>query len=84
MGMLAQDPYQFSNRNFFLNCIAYLNDPDALSESKNKVIVMRLLDKAKLEKTKVYWQIALVFGPLLLLLLFYLIWDTYRKKQFAA
>ena len=84
MGMLAQDPYQFSNRNFFLNCIAYLNDPDALSESKNIVIVMRLLDKAKLEKTKVYWQIALVFGPLLLLLLFYLIWDTYRKKQFAA
>jgi ABC-2 type transport system permease protein len=84
MGMLPQDPYQFSNRNFFLNCIAYLNDPDVLTESKNKVIVMRLLDKTKLEKSKTFWQLILLFGPLFLLAVFYFIWDTYRKKQFAA
>ena len=82
--MLPQDAYQFSNRNFFLNCIAYLNDSDLLTESKNKVIVMRLLDKVKLEKSRTFWQLILILGPLFILALFYVIWDTYRKKQFAA
>jgi ABC-2 type transport system permease protein len=84
MGMLPQDGYQFSNHNFFLNCIAYLNDSDLLTESKNKVIVMRLLDKTKLEKSRTFWQLILILGPLFILAIFYVIWDTYRKKQFAA
>ena len=84
MGMLPQDAYQFSNHNFFLNCIAYLNDPDVLIDSKNKVIVMRLLDKSKLENSKMFWQLILIFGPLFILVIFYFIWETYRKKRFAA
>jgi gliding-associated putative ABC transporter substrate-binding component GldG len=84
MGMLPSDGYQFANRNFYLNAIAYLNDPDGLLESRNKVLVLRLLDREKLENARLFWQIILVLSPLFLLTLFYFIWNSFRKSKFAA
>jgi ABC-2 type transport system permease protein len=84
MGMLPFEGYQFANRNFYLNAIAYLNDPDGLLESRNKVLVLRLLDKEKLENARLFWQIILVLGPLLLLTFFYFVWNSIRKSKFAA
>lgn len=84
MGMLPLEGYQFANRNFYLNSIAYLNDPDGLLESRNKVLVLRLLDREKLENARLFWQIILVLGPLMLLTFFYFIWNSIRKSKFAA
>ena len=84
MGMLPFEEYQFANRSFYLNAIAYLNEPAGLLDSRNKTIVLRLLDKEKLANTRIYWQVLLLLGPLLCLFLFYLIWSGYRKAQFAA
>ena len=84
MGVMPFESYQFANQNFYLNSIAYLNDPDGLLESRNKALVLRLLDKNKLEETKVGWQLGLVLGPVLFLFVFYLIWNGYRKSKFAA
>jgi ABC-2 type transport system permease protein len=84
MGVMPFESYQFANQNFYLNSIAYLNDPDGLLESRNKALVLRLLDKNKLEETKVGWQLGLVLGPVLFLFIFYLIWNGYRKSKFAA
>ena len=84
MGMLPFDRYQFANRNFYLNSIAYLNDPDGLLESRNKILVLRLLDRDKLENAKLIWQIVLVLGPLLLLTCFYFLWNSLRKSKFTT
>ena len=84
MGMLPFDRYQFANRNFYLNSIAYLNDPDGLLESRNKILVLRLLDRDKLENAKLIWQIVLVLGPLLLLTCFYFLWNSLRKSKFTS
>jgi ABC-2 type transport system permease protein len=84
MGMLPFEEYQFANRSFYLNAIAYLNEPASLLDSRNKTIVLRLLDKEKIANTRIYWQILLLIGPLLCLFLFYAIWSRYRKAQFAA
>ncbi len=84
MGMLPFDEYQFANRSFYLNAIAYLNEPAGLLESRNKTIVLRLLDKDKLAVSRLKWQLLLVLGPLLLLLIISAIWTRYRKGQFAA
>ncbi len=84
MGVMPFDSYQFANQNFYLNCITYLNDPDGLLESRNKALVLRLLDKNKLEVAKFGWQLGLVLGPVLFLFVFYLIWNGYRKSKFAA
>ena len=84
MGMLPFEGYQFANRNFYLNTIAYLNDPDGLLESRNKVLVLRLLDREKLENARLLWQIILVLSPLLLLTFLFYLWNSIRKSKFAA
>jgi ABC-2 type transport system permease protein len=84
MGSLPFEEYQFANKSFYLNSIAYLNDPDGLLESRNKVLVLRLLDKEKLDNNKLIWQLILILGPLLLLGIFYFIWTAYRKKQYSV
>jgi ABC-2 type transport system permease protein len=84
MGMLPYEEFQFANKSFYLNAISYLNEPAGLLDSRNKTIVLRLLDKQKLSGDKLYWQILLIIGPLLLLALFYSVWIRLRKKHFAA
>jgi ABC-2 type transport system permease protein len=84
MGMLPFEEYQFANRSFYLNAIAYLNEPEGLLESRNKTIILRMLDKEKLAQARVYWQVILLFGPLVLLLALFGIWTSYRKGQFAS
>ena len=84
MGSLPFEEYQFANKSFYLNSIAYLNDPDGLLESRNKVLVLRLLDKDKLSNNRFMWQLILILGPLMLLGTFYLFWTTIRKKQFSV
>lgn len=83
MGMLPFDEYQFANRAFFLNAIAALNEPAGLLESRNKNIVLRLLQKDKVEATRIYWQMGLLLGPILILLLVFISWAKYRKQQFG-
>jgi gliding-associated putative ABC transporter substrate-binding component GldG len=84
MGMLPFDEFQFANKNFYLNAISYLNEPVDLLDSRNKTIILRLLDKEKIANSRLFWQIALLFGPMLILMLFYIIWSSYRKGQFAS
>jgi ABC-2 type transport system permease protein len=84
MGMLPFDEYQFANKNFYLNAIALLTEPAGLLESRNKTIVLRLLDKERLENSRLLWQILLVAGPLLLLFMISILWIRIRKVQFAA
>jgi gliding-associated putative ABC transporter substrate-binding component GldG len=83
MGMLPYEEFQFANKSFYLNAISYLNEPSGLLDSRNKTIVLRLLDKQKLATSKWYWQCILLIAPLLLLVLFFSIWTRYRKGQFA-
>ena len=83
MGMMPYEEYQFANHDFFVNTIAYLNEPTSLLASRSKQQVLRLLNRQKVEEHRVLVQFILVLGPLVLLGLFYLIWTGYRKRQFA-
>lgn len=84
MGMLPFESYQFANHDFFTNAIQYLNEPIGLIESRNKGIVLRLLDKTKVEHDRLFWQSILLLGPLVLLLLFFYFWTHYRESRFGA
>jgi hypothetical protein len=84
MGMLPYEAFQFANNNFYLNSIAYLNEPEILLESRNKNLILRVLDKQKLANSKQYWQALLLLGPIVILTLFFLIWTRYRKQQFGT
>ena len=84
MGMIPFESYQFANRDFFVNSIQYLNEPLGLIESRNKGIVLRLLDKTKVAENRLFWQWVLLIGPVIILSLFFYFWTQYRQRRFGA
>ena len=84
MGMIPFESYQFANRDFFVNTIQYLNEPLGLLESRNKGIVLRLLDKTKVAENRLFWQWMLLIGPVIILSLFFYFWTQYRQRRFGA
>jgi gliding-associated putative ABC transporter substrate-binding component GldG len=84
MGMIPFESYQFANRDFFVNAIQYLNEPVGLLESRNKGIVLRLLDKTKVAENRLFWQWMLLIGPVVILSLFFYFWTQYRQRRFGA
>jgi gliding-associated putative ABC transporter substrate-binding component GldG len=84
MGMIPFESYQFANPDFFVNAIQYLNEPVGLLESRNKGIVLRLLDKSKVAENRLFWQWMLLIGPVVILSLFFYFWTQYRQRRFGA
>jgi len=84
MGMIPFEEYQFANHDFYLNSIAFLNEPFGLLESRNKFVVLRLLDKQKMEANRLLWQMIIIASPILLLIIGFACWSFYRKRQFAV
>ncbi len=84
MGMIPFESYQFANRDFFVNAIQYLNEPVGLLESRNKEIVLRLLDKTKVAENRLFWQWMLLIGTVVILSLFFYFWTQYRQRRFGA
>lgn len=73
-----------ANRDFFLNCVEYLVSNPAISETRNKDIVLRLLDSKKVRTQKTTWQFINIAGPVLAILLFALIYQQIRRRKYAA
>jgi gliding-associated putative ABC transporter substrate-binding component GldG len=84
MGMMPIEEYQFGNRDFYMNSVSFLNEPQTLLENRHKTIVLRVLDRQKLEANRLFWQLILVLGPLLLLWLGGWFWMQNRKRSFAT
>ncbi len=73
-----------SNREFLLNCIEYLINNPAISETRNKDIVLRLLDSQKVKKQKATWQFINIALPVIAILLSGFIYQQIRKRKYAA
>ncbi|MES2781016.1 MAG: gliding motility-associated ABC transporter substrate-binding protein GldG [Bacteroidota bacterium] len=84
---LGYDRYtnqQFGNKRFVLNCIDYLCDDSGLIEVRGKEITLRLLNKAKVKKEKLQWQIVNMTIPIALVLVFGFINGLIRKRKYAS
>lgn len=84
MGMQQYENYQFANRDFFLNAVDYMVNPNGVLESRNKDFTLRLLDKQKILTQKNMWQTINIVLPILLVLLFGWLYQTKRKRNFAV
>lgn len=82
MGELPFEAFQFANKTFLLNAIDYLVNDNGLFESRNKVVVLRLLDKQKVADQKTFWQLVTTAGPILILLLIGILVAFWRKKKY--
>ncbi|NOT51303.1 MAG: gliding motility-associated ABC transporter substrate-binding protein GldG [Chitinophagaceae bacterium] len=73
-----------ANRDFFINCVEYLVNNAAIAETRNKDIVLRLLDSKKVKQQKVTWQFINIALPVLLILLSGLIYQQIRRRKYAS
>ena len=80
----SQYEYQFANREFLLNCMEYLVNNPAISETRNKDIVLRLLDSQKVQEKKTLWQFINIGLPVLLIILAGFIYQQIRKRKYAS
>lgn len=74
---------QFGNKEFMLNLIDYLINPEHPLQARNKQYKIRLLNQTKAEEQKSKWQSLAVGLPLLLIGLFGMIFILWRKRKWG-
>ena len=78
-----QYEYRFANKDFLQNCLDYLVNQSGLSAAKAKDYTLRLLDKKKVDDQRTTWQLINIAVPILLLVLFALIYQWQRKRKYT-
>ncbi len=83
---LGYDKYSqkvFGNREFVLNAVNYLCDDSGLLNVRSKNFKIRLLDQAKIDEDRTFWQVLNTLVPLVFILVFAIVFITIRKRRFA-
>ncbi|MEO6330520.1 MAG: gliding motility-associated ABC transporter substrate-binding protein GldG [Ginsengibacter sp.] len=84
---MGVNPYapeiQFANKDFLQNCLSYLMSSTALSEAKAKDYTLRLLDPKKINEQRTGWQIVNIVLPVLLIFLFGVVYQYWRKRKYT-
>lgn len=80
----SQYEYKFANQDFLLNCLEYLVNKPGIIETRNKDIVLRLLDAQKVKAQKSTWQIINIALPVLLIILFGWVYQQLRKQRYKG
>jgi gliding-associated putative ABC transporter substrate-binding component GldG len=73
-----------ANREFLLNAVEYLVNNAAIMETRNKEIVLRLLDATKIKAQRTTWQFINIALPVLLVLFFGFIYQQLRKRRYVS
>lgn len=81
---LGYDKYmkmQFGNNDFMLNAVNYLADDGDWMQLRNKKISLRILDKEKVARNGEFWKWFCITVPVLLLIIFSVVFQIVRKNQ---
>ena len=73
-----------ANRDFLLNSMEYLASNPAISATRNKDIVLRLLDSKKVSAGKTTWQLINIALPVLLVILCGWIYQVIRRRKYSS
>jgi ABC-2 type transport system permease protein len=82
MGTNLYTENQYANKDFFLNAMDYLTNPKGIIESRNKQLVLRSLDKQRVEDERTLWQLINIGLPILLVLIAGGIYQQVRKWKY--
>ena len=83
---LGHDRYTgitFANKDFLVNALNYLTDDDGLMNLRNREIKLRLLNKQKITKEQLKWQIINLVLPMLLLLTGGSVYNIWRRYHYG-
>lgn len=74
----------FANKDFALNAIDYLVDPNGVIEARTRTVTLRPLDKIRVNNERTGWQLLNVLGPLALIAGAGVVWQFVRRRRYAA
>jgi len=72
----------FGNKKFILNCVNYLCDDTGLISVRSREIKIRMLDKKKVAKQRLQWQLLNVALPVVLIIVFGIVQTILRKRRY--
>lgn len=84
MGVQQYEEYTFANKEFLMNAVDFLVNPNGVLDTRSKDITLRLLDKQKILNEKTRWQLINIILPILLVLLFGWLYQLRRRRAFAT
>lgn len=73
----------YANKDFALNAIDYLADPEGVIAARTRQITLRPLDKIRLQNERTGWQLLNLLGPVGLVGLIGLVWQWNRKRRYG-
>jgi hypothetical protein len=71
------------NRDFLLNAIEYMLDESGVLEARSKDIKLRLLNAVKAREEATRWQLLNILGPLVLILVFGIVYQYLRRRKYG-
>jgi len=74
----------FANKDFVLNCIEYLIDPNNLLATRNKEIKVRLLDAQRTKTESTQWKTLNLVIPLGLVIVFAIVFNYLRRRKWTT
>ncbi len=74
---------QFGNKDFIMNAVDYMLDKSGLITIRSRELKLRLLDNKKIKDSRLFWQIINVAVPIVLIILFGMVYGRMRKKRFG-
>jgi ABC-2 type transport system permease protein len=79
-----QQVFPLANRSFLQNAVEYLIDENGMIEAKSKDYTLRFLDPVKVQDEKKLWQTLNIVAPILLVILFAVIFQWLRRKKYNS
>jgi ABC-2 type transport system permease protein len=83
LGFSRDANYTFANQEFIDNSVEYLLNPSGILETRAKDFTLRLLDAARVEKDRSFWQFINLGLPLILVILGGYVYQAVRKWKYA-
>ena len=73
----------YANKDFALNAIDYLIDPNGVIAARSRSVTLRPLDKIRVDANRTGWQLLNLLGPLALVGLIGFVWQVVRRSQYG-
>ena len=74
----------YANKDFIINAIEYLIEPNGVIEARSKEVKLRLLDTIRARDEQTFWRVLNLALPLLFLGVFGWFFNWMRKRKYAA
>ena len=73
----------FANKEFALNALDYLVDPNGVIAARSRTVPLRPVDKIRLNANRTGWQLLNLLGPLALVGLVGVVWQVVRRRRYG-